>query len=217
VTLLVGDKYHKGALDLDEDQNWIFVVHDRNGKVVMEGVNPRGSPLHLEHSVVGGNPRRQTHEDAEGHIIGDAFHVSAERLQSKSPPSTLKKALAGGNPNASIWDKSYNEEYNVLKKLDTFKVLTKAQYDALPNQPKVIRAMCVLAIKVDEWRRPIRERHASSYSATSKTERGPRPTAMPRITPGLIETPNLNFRPGRMHLQAGTLQERIMPTSTARR
>jgi hypothetical protein len=37
VTLLVGTKYYnKGALDLDEDQDWIFVVRNRNGKVVME-------------------------------------------------------------------------------------------------------------------------------------------------------------------------------------
>jgi hypothetical protein len=82
--------------------------------------------------------------------------VSAERLQSKSPPSTLKKALAAGNPDAPIWDESYNEEYDGLTKLDTFEVLTKAQYDTLPNQPKAIPTMCVLTIKVDEWNRPVR-------------------------------------------------------------
>jgi hypothetical protein len=35
-------------------------------------------------------------------------------------------------------------------------VLTKAQYDALPNGPKAIPTMCVLTVKVDEWHRPVR-------------------------------------------------------------
>jgi hypothetical protein len=84
VTLLVGNKYYKGALDLDEDQDWIFVVRNRNGKVVMEytlvDLPYTWNTRLVEGTLVVG------HEDAEESIIGDAFHVSAERLQSKSPP-----------------------------------------------------------------------------------------------------------------------------------
>jgi hypothetical protein len=134
VTLLVGNTYYKGALDLDEDHDWIFVVRDRNGKVVMEytlvDLPYTWNTRLVEGTLVVG------HKDAEERIIGDAFHVSAERLQSKSPPLTLKKALVTGNPDAPIWDESYNEQYDGLTKLDTFKVLTKDQYDALPNRPK---------------------------------------------------------------------------------
>jgi hypothetical protein len=141
-------------LDLDEDQDWIFVVRNRNGKVVMEytlvDLPYTWNTRLVEGTLVIG------HEDAEESIIGDAFHVSAERLQSKSPPSTLKKALVTGNPNAPIWDESYNEEYDGLTKLDTFKVLTKAQYVALPNRPKAIPTICVLTVKVDKWHRPVR-------------------------------------------------------------
>jgi hypothetical protein len=154
VTLLVGNKYYKGALDLDEDQDWIFTVRDRNGKVVMEytlvDLPYTWNTRLVEGTLVVG------HEDAAECIIRDAFHVSAEWLQSKSPPSTLKKALVTGNPDAPIWDESYNEEYDGLTKLDTFKVLTKAQYDALPNRPKAIPMMCVLTVKVDKWHRPVR-------------------------------------------------------------
>jgi hypothetical protein len=97
VTLLVGDKYYKGALDLDDDQEWIFVVRDRNGKVVMD-YTLVDLPYTWNIRLLEGTLVVVGHEDAEGRIIGDAFHVSAERLQSKSPPSTLKKALAAGNP-----------------------------------------------------------------------------------------------------------------------
>jgi hypothetical protein len=132
VTLLVGDKYYKGSLDLDKDQAWIFVVLDRNEKVVIEytlvDLPFTWNTRLMEGTLVVG------HKDAgKERIIGDAFRVSAERLQSKSPPSTLKKALAAGNPDAPIWDESYDKEYDGLTKLDTFTVLTKAQYDALPN------------------------------------------------------------------------------------
>jgi hypothetical protein len=136
VTLLVGKKYYKGALDLEEDQDWIFVLCNRNGKVVMEytlvDLSYRytwNTPL-LEGTLVAG------HKDDEGCIIGDAFHAFhalAKQFQSKLPPSPLKKAPGAGNPGAPIWDESYNKEYNGLTKLDTLNVLTKAQYNALPN------------------------------------------------------------------------------------
>jgi hypothetical protein len=64
VTLLVGDKYYKGALDLDDNQDWIFVVRDRNGKVVMEytlvDLPYTWNVRLLEGTLVVG------HEDAEG-------------------------------------------------------------------------------------------------------------------------------------------------------
>jgi hypothetical protein len=105
---MVGNKYYKGALELDEDQDSIFVVRDRNGKVVMEytlvDLPYTWNTRLVEGTLVVG------HEDAEERIIGDVFHVSAKRLQSKPPPSALKKALATGNPDAPIWDESYNEE-----------------------------------------------------------------------------------------------------------
>jgi hypothetical protein len=49
------------------------------------------------------------HKGAKGRITGDAFHVSAKWLQSKLPPSKLKKALVAGNPGAPICDESYNK------------------------------------------------------------------------------------------------------------
>jgi hypothetical protein len=95
---MVGNKYYKGALDLDDNQDWIFVVRDRNGKVVMEctlvDLPYIWNTRLVEGTLVVG------HEDVEERINRDAFHVSAKQLQSKSPPSTLKKALIAGNPDA---------------------------------------------------------------------------------------------------------------------
>jgi hypothetical protein len=144
VTLLVGNKYYKGSLDLDGNQDWIFVVRNCNGKVVMEytlvDLSYTWNTRLLEGTLVVG------HKDTDQRIIREAFHVSAKQLQSKSPPSTLKKALAAGNPDAPIWDESYNEEYDGLTKLDMFTVLTKAQYDAAPklfkSNPNDVRPHC---------------------------------------------------------------------------
>jgi hypothetical protein len=100
VTLLVGNKDYKGSLDLDNDQDWIFVVRDRNKKVVM-GYTRVDLPYTwktrlLEGTLVVG------HKDAKGGIVGDTFHISAKRFQSKWPPSTLEKALAAGNPDDPV-------------------------------------------------------------------------------------------------------------------
>jgi hypothetical protein len=47
------------------------------------------------------------HEETKECILGEAFQVSAEWLQFKPQPSTLKMALASGNPDAPIGDESW--------------------------------------------------------------------------------------------------------------
>ncbi len=209
VTLLVGDKYYKGALDLDDDQDWIFVVRDRNGKVVMEytlvDLPYTWNVRLLEGTLVVG------HEDAEGRIIGDAFHVSADLLRSKSPPSTLKKALAAGNPDASIWDESYNEEHDGLTELDTFEALTKAQYNALSNRPKAIPTICVLTIKADEWHRPVQEKARVVVLGNLKDGAWSKADC---YAPVLRQD---DRGAGGRHSKTGRLQECILPTATTRR
>jgi hypothetical protein len=89
VTLLVGNKYSKESLDLDNNQDWIFIVPNGNRKVVMEytlvDLPYTWNTQLLEGTLVVG------HKDAKGRIIGDAFHVSAKWLLSKLPPSTLRR------------------------------------------------------------------------------------------------------------------------------
>jgi hypothetical protein len=77
--------------------------------------------------------------------------MSAKRLLSKLPPTSLTKALATRNLDApTIWDESYGKEYNGLTNLNTFEILIRATYVALPNWPEARPTMCILAAKVDK-------------------------------------------------------------------
>ena len=67
-------------------------------------------------------------------------------------PRSLLSALAPTHPDHNTWLASFQEEKDVVKLQDTYKVLTLAQYRTYHEKgaPRAIPTMCVLTIKPDE-------------------------------------------------------------------
>ena len=70
-------------------------------------------------------------EDHHSHyILGNNRFVSAAHLNFDCAPANLCVALASCNPDRSVWNSAYNEEYYGLKDLDVFTEITEQQYIA---------------------------------------------------------------------------------------
>ncbi len=94
---------------------------------------------------------------AKSNII--ARHVSAKGLQIMATPSLHKHhELPPGNKN--IWDLSYMEKYNGLQNLDTWEIITEAEYKRLlPICGKALPKMAISTIKRDGEGNPIRAKY----------------------------------------------------------
>ena len=84
-------------------------------------------------------------------IVATARHVSAKHLNILSPPSTLTKALSDSHPDNTIWLTSYLEEIQGLLRMNTFTIISEAEYLKLVKEHGIfaIPTMCVLTIKFD--------------------------------------------------------------------
>ena len=92
------------------------------------------------------------------HII--RRHISAKDLEVLAAPTLTKHHKLTPNDKI-IWDKSYKSEYDGLMNVDTWQVITEAQYQQLIKLQNVttIPTMAILVIKKDGDGNPIRAKY----------------------------------------------------------
>ena len=81
-------------------------------------------------------------------------HVSAANLHNSTfAPHNLRTALASNNPDKSVWNSLYNEEYDRLQSLNVFTKITFNQYKEYLTQysekAQFIPTMNLFSIKPD--------------------------------------------------------------------
>ena len=77
----------------------------------------------------------------------------------KVPTSLLQHAKMNAN-NKKIWDQSYFEEYHGLEKVDTWKVISESEYQALKHLVKrTLPTMAIAVIKKDGNRNPVQAKY----------------------------------------------------------
>lgn len=91
-------------------------------------------------------------------IVATARHVSAKHLNILCVPTTLTKALCDSYPDKFIWLATYLEEIQGLLRMNTFTIITEAEYRKLVKEHGIfaIPTMCVLTIKFDGHGNPER-------------------------------------------------------------
>ena len=86
-------------------------------------------------------------------VFGIGRHVSASNLHFECAPTNLHTALAGSNPDRTIWNKAYDKEYDSLRGLDVFTKITDIQYQKYlckySDVAKAIPTMNLFTIKND--------------------------------------------------------------------
>ena len=93
-------------------------------------------------------------ENMAHRMFGIGRHVSAADLHDSScAPHNLRTALAGNNPDRSVWNASYNEEYDGLNSLNVFTEINAEQYKEYLNKcgekAQFIPTMNLFSIKPD--------------------------------------------------------------------
>jgi hypothetical protein len=131
VMYLQDGEYHKGFLEFIEGCMWWFSCHQCNG-IKKWGVALPDLTRHFQAFVDDGTlvPVWQQNTNI---MKGSVSYVSAANLVINQAPGSLQKAFNKDkpHPNAATWLASYKEEYNGLVDHNTFKVLSKIEYQAL--------------------------------------------------------------------------------------
>ena len=111
------------------------------------------------------NPRKPGHPQiSPRNTYTQAIHkLTACYVSTKgflqSCPGSLRKALESSKPDRNTWLASYTEEYNGLVAIDTFTTINRADLAASDFVGQPIPTMCVLIIKTDEFRNPVRAKN----------------------------------------------------------
>jgi hypothetical protein len=86
-------------------------------------------------------------------------HVSAHGLKSLLAPTSLKHHAKMDPNDKLVWDAAYDEEYDGLKSLPTWEVLTEEQYYQLSKGKKALPTMAIATIKYDDKNHPKRAKY----------------------------------------------------------
>ena len=88
-------------------------------------------------------------------------HVSAKELVDMSSPTSLLAHAKMIPSDKKIWDESYTEEYNGLKSLQTWEVITEDQYRYLKktSNAHLLPTMTILLIKKDGHGNPTQAKY----------------------------------------------------------
>ena len=127
--LLHDDVYKQGFLNIDKNSMWNFVSRDADGRISFSY-----SLADLQFSwkiMMPENTFDIGWQEYAKRVFGIGRHVLATGLHNTHfAPANLKHVLASNNPYNKIWNKSYNEEYDGLDRLDEFTEITTEQYHA---------------------------------------------------------------------------------------
>ena len=156
IVLLHKNNFHKGWLYYDDKTGWEFQMRKRNGDVRVSIKLPNLLSHHSK--MIDSKAFLPGWSNSVRQIVATTRHVSAKNLANPIAPGTLRIGLATDNPDRHIWLASYIEEIQGLLRMETFDVITSAQYRELIKKygVKAIPSMCVLTVKVDDLGNPVR-------------------------------------------------------------
>lgn len=90
-------------------------------------------------------------------IIVARRHVSEKDLTEMKAPTSLLQHTKMNDNDKQIWDQSYFEKYNGLEQIDTWEVITEAEYQDLKLLVKcTLPTMAIAVIKKDGNSKPIK-------------------------------------------------------------
>ena len=120
VLLLHDEVYKQGYLHINNDQMFEFVSRDSEDRITftydLSDIQYSWKMRMQENTFDIGWQENMAHR-----MFGIGRHVSAVDLHDSScAPHNLRTALAGNNPDRSVWNASYNEEYDGLNSLNVF-------------------------------------------------------------------------------------------------
>ena len=165
-------KHKQGFLMLSEgDLDWYFIPGRKknNTPILLSRFQEKSTSMihnsklfpgwvNTRHTVMARNGRMTSNVLA--HMIS-AKHVSAKDLIKMETPLSLLQHKKLHPKDKKIWDASYAEEYQGLQSLDTWEVITEAQYKVLKQskQARLLPTMAISVIKKDADGRPQREKY----------------------------------------------------------
>ena len=159
VTFLHDDKYKRGYLNLDADNDWEFVTRNKSGQSI-ENIPLLDLNYSWKHRIQENSLSLGWQENVARRCCGIGRHVSAANLSSPLPPSNLIKGLSKDNSDAGVWNAAYNEEYDGLNGLDTFAEISEDEYNTLVakhgDKCKAIPTMNIFTVKKDKDGNPVR-------------------------------------------------------------
>jgi hypothetical protein len=159
VMLQVDNIYTHGYLNIDKQGFWEFVTRDKDGAIVETTPIP-DLPYSWKSRLRENNLGIGWEDCKSKRIYGYGRHISAATLRNPMAPASLLKGLNKSNPDASIWNDAYDEEYDGLAGLDTFEEISKEAYQALiAKHGEAARAkptMNLFTVKKDKDGNPVR-------------------------------------------------------------
>ena len=159
VTLLHEDKYKRGYLNLDAENDWEFVTRNKEGKTI-ESVHLLDLPYSWKYRLQENSLSLGWQEHVARRCCGIGRHVSAANLVQPMAPTNLVKGLAPHHPDSKVWKGAYEEEYDGLSGLDTFAEINEEEYQKLLKEHgekcKAIPTMNIFTVKKDKLGKPVR-------------------------------------------------------------
>ena len=158
-------------LQSDADDEWYFIPGRKptNTPIHLSKFNEKALSMYHNQKLFKGwvNTRQaatartiRLTSNVLSHMI-TARHVSAKDLINMEAPLSLLKHSKLHPNDKRTWDESYKEEYDGLKNLDTWEVITEDQYNTLKktSKAKLLPTMAISVIKYDGDGQPIRAKY----------------------------------------------------------
>jgi hypothetical protein len=144
---LEGFRRH-GYLMLNERIQWTFVQRDPKGQETFRFTLP-DLPTTWKGRILEGSLEVGWSQSPR------AYHVSASKL-SEGCPRSFRQSLKKDSTDRQVWLESYGEEYGGLRDMETFTVISRAEYDKKYPHITILPSMVVQTIKHDEIGLPVR-------------------------------------------------------------
>ena len=175
ITIIIPQLDHKPKqgyiIQSDDDNEWYFIP----------GRTKRNPPIHLSnfiHKATSMNHNKKLfkgwvntrqaiiarHVRMSSNVLShmvSARHVSATELVDMSSPTSLLAHAKLIPSDKKVWDESYTEEYNGLKSLQTWEIITEEQYKYLKktHNAHLLPTMAISLIKKDGNGNPTRAKY----------------------------------------------------------
>jgi hypothetical protein len=161
------------------DDNWFFYPGKSKDGILLPDLQAICQQLLESGKLFRGHSKFKNVCDARNQISLRTCvlrHVSAYGLKSLVAPTSLTKPSSMDPVDKSVWDAAYDEEYNGLVSLPTWKVISEREYKQLSKGKPALPTMAIVTIKYDEYNRPKRAKYRlvvlgnSDYHTWSKED-----------------------------------------------
>jgi hypothetical protein len=155
-------KPRHGKLQLLDDNTWYFFPGKSKEGTILQDLSANCRELLETGQLFKGHAKFTNVYNARSqYSLRDCVlrHVSAHGLKSLLAPISLKSHTIMDSNDKTIWDAAYDEEYDGLVSIPTWRVITEDEYRGISKGAKALPTMAIATIKYDDHNRPKRAKY----------------------------------------------------------